>query len=85
MCVIQQTSPDLYFTRNKLCTKVTPEGRITLTNDKLKITAAGTTTELKVENPADFTHQLKTILIYIYEQPTKILITNFINGILHSS
>ena len=38
MCHYHQTSPASFFTQNKLCTLVTAQGRITLTDDRLKIT-----------------------------------------------
>ncbi len=34
----QQTSPESHFTRNTLCTRVTPEGRITLSGSRLIVT-----------------------------------------------
>jgi N-hydroxyarylamine O-acetyltransferase len=35
MCHYHQTSPDSHFTRNRICSRATPEGRVTLSNDKL--------------------------------------------------
>lgn len=35
----QQTSPESHFTRNSICTRVTPEGRITLSGSRLIVTA----------------------------------------------
>ncbi len=34
----QQTSPESHFTRNTVCTRVTPEGRITLSGSRLIVT-----------------------------------------------
>jgi N-hydroxyarylamine O-acetyltransferase len=41
MCDYHQTSPDSSFTRKRLCTRATPEGRITLSDMKLIITRGG--------------------------------------------
>ncbi len=41
MCNYHQTSPDSSFTRKRLCTRATPEGRITLSDMKLVITRNG--------------------------------------------
>ncbi len=38
MCNYHQNSPDSHFAANKMISKATPEGRITLTNQQLKIT-----------------------------------------------
>jgi N-hydroxyarylamine O-acetyltransferase len=54
MCHYHQTSPDSFFTRNKVCTVVTTQGRITLTDDRLKITAYDKSTELPVPDKQTF-------------------------------
>lgn len=41
MCDYHQTSPDSSFTRKRLCTRATPEGRITLSDLKLIIARDG--------------------------------------------
>lgn len=41
MCRYHQTSPDSSFTRKRLCTRATPEGRITLSDMKLVVTRNG--------------------------------------------
>jgi N-hydroxyarylamine O-acetyltransferase len=41
MCHYHQSSPDSSFTRKRLCTRATPEGRITLSDMKLIITRNG--------------------------------------------
>lgn len=38
MCRHHQTSPDSHFTRRKVCSRLTPTGRITLTDTRLVIT-----------------------------------------------
>jgi N-hydroxyarylamine O-acetyltransferase len=41
MCQYHQTSPDSSFTRRRLCTRATPEGRVTLSDMKLVISQNG--------------------------------------------
>lgn len=41
MCHFHQTSPDSHFTQNRICTRATPEGRITLSGMKLIVTRNG--------------------------------------------
>lgn len=59
MCHFHQTSPDSPFTRKKLCTRATENGRITLLNDKLVIQEGELRQEIKIENEADFQQKLK--------------------------
>jgi N-hydroxyarylamine O-acetyltransferase len=35
MCRYQQTSPESHFTQRRICSKLTPEGRITISNNRL--------------------------------------------------
>ena len=41
MCLYHQTSPDSPFTRKRVCSRATADGRITLTADRLIITRGG--------------------------------------------
>jgi len=41
MCRYQQTSPQSSFTQKKICSRATPEGRVTLADNKLIITRNG--------------------------------------------
>ena len=45
MCHYHQTSPESHFTRNRICSRATPDGRITLSNGKLIETRNGARTE----------------------------------------
>ncbi len=45
LCHYHQTSPDSHFTRNRICTRATPEGRVTLSNGKLIETRNGVRNE----------------------------------------
>jgi len=48
-CWWQQTSPDSHFTQNTICSRLTADGRITLSGHTLIRTSGGARTELKVE------------------------------------
>lgn len=48
MCEHQQTSPQSSFTKRRLCTLATPDGRITLTDGKLIVTRHGEREETPV-------------------------------------
>jgi len=41
MCHYHQTSPESHFTQNRICTRATPEGRVTLSEMKLIVTRDG--------------------------------------------
>jgi N-hydroxyarylamine O-acetyltransferase len=45
MCRYQQTSPDSIFTQKRVCSRATPAGRISLSNQRLILTHNGTRTE----------------------------------------
>ena len=48
MCHYHQTSPESHFTQNRVCSLATPDGRITLSNEKLIETKNGTRQERAV-------------------------------------
>jgi len=54
-----QTSPQSHFTQNKLCSKLTPQGRITLTEKKLKLTQNEQVTEIELADEEEFKNYLK--------------------------
>ena len=60
MCHYQQTSPDSHFTKARICTRATPEGRITLSEMRLITTVDGTgKTERLLTNDAEYASVLK--------------------------
>lgn len=59
MCVYNQTSPLSHFTQNKVCSIATNNGRITLTNEKLKITEGDSFTEEKINSEEEFAANLQ--------------------------
>ena len=48
MCKYHQTSPDSHFTQHRICSLATPEGRISLTDNRLIVTTGGQRTETEV-------------------------------------
>jgi N-hydroxyarylamine O-acetyltransferase len=45
MCDFQQSSPESHFTQQRICTRATSDGRITLSDNRLIVTANGNRTE----------------------------------------
>jgi N-hydroxyarylamine O-acetyltransferase len=58
MCRYHQTSPEAPFTRQPLCSRPTPTGRITLTGSALVITAKGEKQEHAIASQAEFKEKL---------------------------
>jgi N-hydroxyarylamine O-acetyltransferase len=58
MCLFQQTSPQSSFTQRRICTRATPEGRITLSDMRLITTVNGTRTERTLADPAEYARML---------------------------
>lgn len=54
MCEFHQTSPESHFTRGKVCSLMTPEGRKTLRDDRFIVTSAGIKTETPVGSEEEF-------------------------------
>jgi N-hydroxyarylamine O-acetyltransferase len=50
MCRYHQTSPKSHFTQKRLCTRATPTGRITISDQQLIITENGQRRETRLEN-----------------------------------
>ena len=59
MCVWQQTSPDSSFTTRRICSRATPEGRITLSDLRLITTINGQRSERLLEHEADYESALQ--------------------------
>ncbi len=58
MCAYHQTSPNSHFTRKRLITIPTENGRITITKNKLKIREFDLTTETVLESETEFEKEL---------------------------
>jgi len=53
MCRYHQTSPDSHFTRGRVCSMATLDGRVTLSGTRLIVTAAHGRREQELEAEAD--------------------------------
>ena len=58
MCLFHQTSPESHFTRQKICSRATGTGRITLTDDRLIVTENGVRRELGISDEVEFANAL---------------------------
>lgn len=54
MCHYHQTSPDSPFTRKRVCSRATPDGRVTLSNLRLIITSNGSRQERPLQDETEF-------------------------------
>jgi N-hydroxyarylamine O-acetyltransferase len=61
MCEFHQTSPDSHFTKKRVCSLATPEGRVSLTADRLIVTRGGEKTERPVADEAERTTLLRDL------------------------
>jgi len=59
MCRYHQTSPESHFTRQRLCSRATPEGRITLSDRKLIETREGSRTERELAGDREWRATLR--------------------------
>lgn len=59
MCTYHQTSPKSHFTQKRLISLPVPDGRITITGNKLKITEQGSEHEVELKNEDEFLKNLK--------------------------
>ncbi len=69
MCVFQQTSPDSGFTRRRICSRATPEGRLTLSNDRWIVTENGERRERPVAGEAERLDLLQRHFGIVLERP----------------
>jgi len=53
MCNYHQMSPESHFTQNWICSKATPEGRVTVANMRLIVTGRGSRDESSLIGEAD--------------------------------
>jgi N-hydroxyarylamine O-acetyltransferase len=59
MCHVQQTSPDSSFTQRRICTRTTPDGRVTLSDLRLIITAGDERQERQLRDEAEYRSMLR--------------------------
>jgi N-hydroxyarylamine O-acetyltransferase len=58
MCHYHQTSPESHFTRQRICSLATPEGRVTLADDKLIETRSGARIETVLRGKEEWRAEL---------------------------
>jgi N-hydroxyarylamine O-acetyltransferase len=59
MCHYHQTSPDSHFTRQRLCSMATPDGRITISGSRLIITSGGQRREWPLDDEHGYAAALR--------------------------
>lgn len=59
MCQYHQTSPASHFTQKRICSRATPEGRVTLSDMRLIVTANGQRQEKVFQNQEEYIHALQ--------------------------
>jgi N-hydroxyarylamine O-acetyltransferase len=59
MCAYHQVSPESHFTRQRICSRLTPSGRISLSDLRLIITENGARTERQVQNEDEYAEILR--------------------------
>jgi N-hydroxyarylamine O-acetyltransferase len=59
MCRYHQTSPDSSFTQNRICSRATPNGRITLSEMKLITTSKGEREERRLSSEEEWNSTLR--------------------------
>jgi len=59
-CLFHQTSPHSHFPRGRICTRLTPTGRVTLSERRLITTAHGARTERELPDEAAYQETLRT-------------------------
>ena len=62
MCAFHQNSPESHFTKSWICSRATPEGRITLANMRLIVSREGSREEIQLSTPGDVRRCLKEFL-----------------------
>lgn len=59
MCSYHQTSPESHFTRQRICSRLTPRGRISLSDMRFIITENGVRSERVLKNEAEYAEILR--------------------------
>lgn len=59
MCIYHQTSPQSHFTQKRVCTRATPQGRITLSDLRLITTSNGERQERTLADEGEYANMLR--------------------------
>ncbi len=62
MCGFHQSSPESHFTRNWICSRATPDGRITLCNMRLIVTRGKIREEFPIAGESELRRKLRELL-----------------------
>ena len=73
MCRFHQVSPESHFTKNWICSRATPEGRVTLANMRLIVTRGGSREELQLSTPGDLRRCLREFMGIEFEESVDLL------------
>jgi N-hydroxyarylamine O-acetyltransferase len=71
MCDYQQSSPDSHFTKGKVCSLMTTDGRKTLSDKSFIVTAGGERTELPVGSEEEFERILAREFGIVFPVPSR--------------
>lgn len=58
-CRFHQTSPESHFTQNRICSMLTPVGRISVSDNRFIVTENGVRTDYPVQNNAEYQRLLR--------------------------
>ncbi|HEY8226758.1 MAG TPA: arylamine N-acetyltransferase [Pyrinomonadaceae bacterium] len=59
MCIYQQTSPESHFTQGRICSRLTPDGRLTISDNRLITTKGNTREERELGTEAEIRDALR--------------------------
>ena len=59
MCSYHQISPESHFTRQRICSRLTPRGRISLSDMRFIITENGVRSERVIEDKEEYNEVLR--------------------------
>lgn len=59
MCTYHQTSPESHFTQQRICSRLTPQGRISLSDMRFIVTEKGVRTERAVKDEGEYAEILR--------------------------
>jgi N-hydroxyarylamine O-acetyltransferase len=62
MCRFHQTSPESHFTKSWICSRATPNGRVTIANMRLIVTDGNKREETQLETPGDLRRCLRELM-----------------------
>lgn len=58
-CKFHQTSPDSHFTQNRICSRLTPDGRISVSDKRLIVSENGVRRDYRVTSQAEYEELLR--------------------------